>query len=263
MRANGAVLWIELQTRLKERKVWVISVLFLICLSVMSFLTLLTLNLRYGVNAPAMTGMSLWSASTIFLLTLLLILSPLASAGRITEEREARTLSSLLNTPLPLWEIVLGKLAGSWIFIVWLGTLAVPFLTIAFLWGGCDVRGAALAFAWILAAAFTTCAVGIGFSGFFSRTLNSYLGTGAFLFFWMAAWPLIGSIFLQTLDRHQERLRPLTFIFFEHNPFALVYFTFAPNEIGPWAAMVVWPVIAVFFLCLARRGMGRGLVDRG
>ena len=79
---------------------------------------------------------SLRAARHIELLILIVLLAALASAQRISQERERRTLPALVNSPLSAASIADGKLLGAWTFDLWLATLTLPFLAVASLWGG-------------------------------------------------------------------------------------------------------------------------------
>ena len=266
MTFNPAVLWMEIHVRLKEKKTWVVSLLYVVSLAMMSIAPLIAVG-RFTVEAPAQTGFSLGMATTVFVLILLVILTPLAAAGRLSQEREQRTLAGLLNTPLSYSDIVLGKLIGTWAFAAWLAALSVPFIAVVMLWGGMDVTLVLINAAWIAGVVIVTGAIGLGLSGYFSRSLNSYLGTGAALFFWMAAWPLFGMVSLQSFrptDVAAAKKFDLAcrWIFFAHNPFAVLTHTFAPDALSWGPPALVWSAMTVFFIALAIRGLRRGITDR-
>ncbi|MBI5829273.1 MAG: ABC transporter permease subunit, partial [Chloroflexi bacterium] len=179
------VLWLELRVRVRERKLWIVSLLFLLCLLVMACVSVFGMGRGFNEEAPSRVGQPLGYANAFCLLALLLILGPLAGAGRIAQEREQRTLAGLLNTPLSPAGIVWGKLAATWCFVLWLGALSLPFFVTASLWGGFSARRLLGSMAVAVIAGMTTATLAVGLSGFFNRSLTSYLTTGAVMFFWI------------------------------------------------------------------------------
>ena len=117
---KNPLLWLELRIRIRERKLWVVSFLYLACLLGMSFLPLLsTINQPYAPpTQPSDVGVAIFATSIFTLMALLLIISPLSAAGAISQEREQRTLPGLLNTPLSAARIAFGKLLATWVFIL-------------------------------------------------------------------------------------------------------------------------------------------------
>ena len=78
-------------------------------------------SLYYTMPNEVGTGL-IWS--TLYIQAgLIIILSPLSAAGRISQETEQRTIAALLNSPLSRSKIVLGKLLGAWTLILWLGMM--------------------------------------------------------------------------------------------------------------------------------------------
>src|SRR5271155_4449328 len=97
---NTSVLWLELRIRIRERRLWVVTCLYLLCLFAIAFISLMIAENQGVAGDPAQTGLTIFAFSAFSLLGLLVIIGPLASAGAITQEREQRTLPALLNTPL-------------------------------------------------------------------------------------------------------------------------------------------------------------------
>jgi ABC-type transport system involved in multi-copper enzyme maturation permease subunit len=76
-----------------------------------------------------------------------LLVTPAYTAGAIAEERQARTLESLLATGLSSTELVLGKLASRVVHLVLLLLTGLPVLSLLQLVGGVDPRLLAIGFA--------------------------------------------------------------------------------------------------------------------
>jgi len=271
------VLWLELRVRVREKKLWIVSLLYLLCLMGMS-----TLSLMEGVNQigvaiePSSTGLTIFGFAIYTLLGLLVILAPLAGAGAISQEREQRTLPGLLNTTLAPRPIVWGKVMAAWAFVLWLGALSLPFLVLGAIWGGISLERLLLGIGLALAAGLTSAMIAVGLSGFFRRTLTSYLSTGAVFFFWLIVWPILGTLFESLFARDNEAERKtaehvIFYIFFAHHPVTPLLFSMF-DEMGSTdykpayvicVALGVWLVLSLFFFLLACRGLRRGLADKG
>jgi ABC-type transport system involved in multi-copper enzyme maturation permease subunit len=265
---KNPVLWLELRIRIRERKLWIVTCLYLFCLFAISCIAITTAA-NEGVNEdPAVTGLTIFGFGIFSLLGLLVILGPLASAGVISQEREQRTLPALLNTPLSPTVIVIGKLLAAWAFILWLAVLSLPFLGLGVVWGavapGRMLGGLGLA----IAAGLVSSTIAVGLSGYFRRSLTSYLATGAVMFLWLIVWPILGALMMNLLRSTGGGDTPMDhpFIFygfFYHHPVApLVYLMIAeteknvPSSIIPFA-LGIWVLIGVLFFALARRGLQR------
>jgi ABC-type transport system involved in multi-copper enzyme maturation permease subunit len=265
---NNPVLWLELRVRLREKKLWIISLIFLLSLAVIYFLPISFSREGGLVGEPAQLGMTFMSSLMVFLTVLLFILSPLAGAVGISQEREQRTLIGLLNTPLARHNIVLGKLLATWIYVLWLAVLALPFFAATLLWGGVSWGDWLPQFGMMLAVVLTASALALGMSGFFTRTLSSYLATGAALFLWCIAWPLLGSIFTQFYvpkgDKAADVRELIAYVFFYHNPGVVLKGLWGrgvEDPIYPFA-LAVWAAITALSFLLAVRGLKRGLFSK-
>ena len=266
------LLWLDLRLRVRERRLWVIAGFFVLMLAALSGLTAAIgwQSGRYsGIRDPGETGTILAWTTLWCQAGLLLILAPLASACRLSQEREQRTLPALINSPITAGAIVRGKLWGAWAFTIWLGVLAVPFLAVAGLWGGVSASTLWLGLGLNLLMGLTLSTMALGLSGLFGRSLTAYLATGALLFFWVAAWPLIGTLAFALMNGHGNGAsEPGTFfgyLFWFHSPFypviALMMHESGEPLPGGWItllyAVVVWALLALGGYRLAVRGLKR------
>jgi ABC-type Na+ transport system ATPase subunit NatA len=135
---------------------------------------------------PGNVGLLVAMCSIYIQAGLLVMLSPLAAAQRISQEREQRTYAALVNSPLGPGAIARGKLLGAWAFTLWLGVLTLPFTAVAALWGGLAAWVPLACFGLNLLAGLTLASLALGLSGLFGRSLSAYLASGAVLFLW--AW---------------------------------------------------------------------------
>jgi ABC-type transport system involved in multi-copper enzyme maturation permease subunit len=264
---NTSVLWLELRIRIRERRLWVVTCLYLLCLFAIAFISLMIAENQGVAGDPAQTGLTIFAFSAFSLLGLLVIIGPLASAGAITQEREQRTLPALLNTPLTPAAIVMGKLLAAWAFLLWLAALSLPFLVLGIVWGAVETGIFFAALGVNVAAGMVASAVAIGLSGYFRRSLTSYLGTGAVMFIWLVVWPIFGmlaSALEHTGVNDPGRQQTLFYVFYGHHVVTPLVELLIPEVSAQYPAslvvpfaLAVWTLIGVVFFLIACRGVAR------
>jgi len=118
-------------------------------------------------------GGTVYSIVVGFVLFLGLLVAPALSSGAINGDRNAGTLATLQVTLLSPAEIVLGKLAASWIAALAFLVASIPFLVWALVGGG--VYWLALLTTVLMLALMlgVVCAIGLGFSAIVSKTSGS------------------------------------------------------------------------------------------
>ncbi len=67
-----------------------------------------------------------------------IVLTPLYAAGGIADEKEHHTLDFLLSSPLPHYQILLGKLMSRLVYVGSIIAVGLPVLALTFLFGGVD-----------------------------------------------------------------------------------------------------------------------------
>ncbi|MFA7159417.1 MAG: ABC transporter permease [Kiritimatiellia bacterium] len=262
--------WIELRVRAREKRLWLIALFFVFTLVIISSIVLISvLNLFSRCIKsiePSGIGEGLTWATLFCQAGLLVILAPLATAGRISQEREQRTLAALINSPASAARIALGKLWGAWTFVIWLGVLALPFLFTATLWGGPSWQLILACLGLNLLAGLVLSALSLGISGLFGRSLTAYLVTGSFLFGWIAVLPMLGSLAMAFNHGSNKTFQELVmYLTMYHNPFFPLMalagsFTewdsgkfFIPLAFG----IGVWVLLGAFSLLAAVRSLKR------
>jgi ABC-type transport system involved in multi-copper enzyme maturation permease subunit len=263
------VFWLELRLRLRERKLWVLSLLFLlILLAISGTVVASTLGENIGPSGIGQIGATLLFSLISVLMGVMILIGCLGNAGRISEEREQRTLPGLLNNPQSASRIVIGKLLGGWAFTAWFFFLSLPFFAMVVVWGGVPLARASAGLAACLLTGLTVAAVSLGFSGFFKRSITSYLAVGLFLLFWMGIVPILGAL-ANNLIQETPRQAPspvVSYLFYNHNPVVVLV-----NILGGSEHPVLWPLLyAAGVWCLmiwagigfAVRGLKRGLFER-
>lgn len=254
-----------MRSRVRERRLWILALFMLAIPLVLSLIAIATMYEPSGGSFTAygamLSGFAVFSHGA-----LLVLLSSLGAAQRISQERERRTLPALVNSPLSPRRIADGKLMGAWAFTLWLSFLTLPFIAIASVWGGLSF--AALVAAWLLnvAAALASASLALGLSGLFGRSLSAYLATGAVLFLWCAVIPAVGGMtmgaFIGTgVEFLHEALCAASFY---HLPLApqVMIFVYGLGEDSPNAlpfvtAIVVWVLVALLGRLLAISGLRR------
>jgi ABC-type transport system involved in multi-copper enzyme maturation permease subunit len=277
---KNPLLWLELRIRIRERKLWIISFLYLICLLGMSFVPLLgTIDRPYSnPSQPADVGVAIFMTSIFTLLALMLIISPLSSAAAISQEREQRTLPGLLNTPLSAARIAFGKLLATWIFILWLIGLSCPFLFLGSIWAGIAWWRILSGLGVIFAAGMMSSTIALGLSGYFKRTITSYIGTGTVFFLWLIVWPILGGLtssFSPTGNAGRAQFLQFQFYtFWADHPVTLLILLFQKEFLGgngtmPFNtttalafALTLWLLLGLLFFYFACRGLRWALTER-
>lgn len=216
--------WLELRVRAREKRLWLIALFFVVILAIISA-GVLAMALSFGrvcTIEPVTIGEGMAWTALFCQAGLLVILAPLATAGRIAQEREQRTLAALVNSPESAARIALGKLWGAWTFVLWLGVLVLPFPCTATLWGGPSWKLILLCAGLNLLAGLALSTLSLGISGLFGRSLTAYLVTGAFLFGWIAILPLAGSLAVAVTERFCGKSFEdfILYLTIYHNPFS-------------------------------------------
>jgi len=262
--------WLDLRVRVRERRLWVIALFFLGMPLLIVLLSMMTALNSYGPVDPGEVGMMVALCAIFTQAGLLVILSPLAAAQRISQEREQRTYAALVNSPMGPAAIARGKLLGAWTFTLWLGILTLPFVAVAALWGGLSAWVLLVCFGLNLLAGMTLSALALGLSGLFGRSLSAYLAAGAVLFLWCFALPLIGGLTLGLMDGDPPLalVKTLFCVFQLHHPLApqiwmvmrgtgtVVTYT----DWGLWVPLYgagVWFLLMALGFWLAVRGLRR------
>lgn len=213
--------WLDMRVRVRERRLWVIA---LFCLVIPLLICLLAMGSAFDSNRrvePGEIGMIIAITAVFCQAGLIVILAPLAAAQRIAQEREQRTYPALVNAPLSPSAIARGKLAGAWLFTLWISMLTLPFMLLAGLWGGLSGWVVPVCFGLNLLAGMMLSSLALGFSGLLGRSMSAYLACGALLFLWMFALPIIGTLSMGIMGSSELRDVQAAFMaFLLHNPFA-------------------------------------------
>ncbi|HEY8964967.1 MAG TPA: ABC transporter permease subunit [Candidatus Methylacidiphilales bacterium] len=267
------VLWLEFRVRLRERKLWILALLFLLLFGGIDLFTVIGSSWKNPETIPpSRIGMNLLGTNCATLMGLALILGWAIGAGRLTQEREQRTLTGLLNTPLTGSQIVLGKTGGGWALLLWYFSLTLPFFVFPWIWGGSEWGAALLAFVICAATGLVVAAVSIGLSGFFRRTTTSYVATGLLLLIWLLLLPILDALVHTPFDENQAPTALGTafhYILLWHNPVAVLTVAMSGNDpnMPPLGAVLldaggVWLLLVLLCAAIGIRGLRRGLSEK-
>ncbi|MEI8374606.1 MAG: ABC transporter permease [Planctomycetota bacterium] len=134
----GPVLAVELVTMSRRTRYFVLRVLYAAALFFALWVTHQEiLGSRSGdINSIARFTSAFFGTFGVLQLMAVLLIGPALAAGTIAQERERRTMEYLYTTPLSNLEIIIGKLGGRVLQILYLVLSGVPVLALAMLMGG-------------------------------------------------------------------------------------------------------------------------------
>src|SRR5256714_402356 len=143
----------------------------------------------------AKVSASLFQRLSYLQLALVALLSPIFTAGAITQEKDSQTYDILLATPLTNGQIVLGSLLSRVFFVVALLISGVPIFPITQVSGGVAIRSIVLSFLIAAATAFVTGALAMAIAVFKVGTRRTI-----FSFYLFIVLYLVGLYLLDQLD---------------------------------------------------------------
>lgn len=203
MSRMSALLWNpivarEARTRMRGSRALVLLVAFVGAVGVMTWGSYAAAALQTtSVAQTAHAGVIVFAAMVGALVTLITLLVPGLVGGSIASERERQTLDMLLSTPVRPWRIVVGKLVGSLLFVLFLLVAALPILSVVALLGGVDGGDIAVVALVGVVTTITFGCVAIFFSTALRRAASaivcSYIAT-----FLLYVVPLLAGAFLLT-----------------------------------------------------------------
>ncbi|MBJ7609321.1 MAG: ABC transporter permease [Candidatus Dormibacteraeota bacterium] len=185
----------EALTRMRSARTMLLLLGFLAILGAVAYAAYGSqVNANTNVFQVSRAGITVFVALAGTVLALITVVVPGLTGGAIAGERERQTLDLLLCTRVHPWRIVVGKLTGSLLFILFLLVAALPVLSVVSLLGGVQLSDILIVIAAGSMTALALGALGILASCVNRRaagaTLSAYVAT--FLFF--AVPPLIGAI---------------------------------------------------------------------
>ncbi len=244
----GPVLAVELVTTARRTRYFVLRVLYAVALFIaLCFTYLVTLGSRSGdMNASAQFTAAFFGTFGVMQLAAVLLIGPALAAGAIAQERQRRTIEYLYTTPLSNLEIVIGKLGGRVLQILFFVLSGVPVLALAMLLGGIAPWAVAVLTAITLSTVLFVTMVSIAVSAWTAKARDAVVGA-YLVFFCLWVLPFLLSFLLSAWSE------PLMKQVFITNP--VMTFTMILTGEGPWGRLTEsWPLL----LALVRNQMLAG-----
>jgi ABC-2 type transport system permease protein len=168
----------ELLQRLREKRAWLLPTLYLLVVAGTALFAYYQMMERApGDNTSEVQGADIGVA--IFLtvifsqLTVLLVMSPVFSAGSITIEKEQRTLSSVLTSLLGAPQIWWGKFVAALLYLLLLLFSALPLLVLSYTFGGVEAFDFVKTMAVTILVLACICSIGLWCSALFRRSVHA------------------------------------------------------------------------------------------
>lgn len=195
---TNPVLAQELRGRMRGARAFVILTIFLLVLAIPT--TLLYLAAAQSAQFDTF-GAGQRIGKTVFLgvaavaLLQVLIIVPSQAANAIAAEKERETYDLLISTLLPAWKIVFGKLLAALAYATLLILAVIPFMALAFLFGGVTGLEVVLALVGLLATAVLFGSIGIFWSTIMRRSLGATVVTLATIMGVLVGIPFLMGVF--------------------------------------------------------------------
>jgi ABC-type transport system involved in multi-copper enzyme maturation permease subunit len=135
-------------------------------------------------------------------LLMIVMFAPAFTAAALTSEREHNTLESLFTTAMKPWQIALGKMVGSLIFLLLLVLSGIPALAMVFLLGGVSGAEILAVIVILLLSAVMLGMIGLMVSALSHRSYRAIIMTyvvlgGLFFVLALPAWPVSGQLIVR------------------------------------------------------------------
>jgi ABC-2 type transport system permease protein len=230
---NNPVLIKELKLRFRSFKSFTGILFYLLVLSVFVFgFIFISTNFTGSGFINPEQSVILFGMLTFVQLALILFITPGLTAGAISSEREKQTLNILLTTSQSSFQIILGKMSSSIVFLLLLLIAGLPLYSLVFLFGGISPGQLLIIFAYLIVTMVTIASIGIMFSTLIRKTIISMITTyGAMLFLTgiTAFFFMIGMSMVQNSPPSQMSPAPLTHFWAIINPIALMMTLITPE----------------------------------
>ena len=235
--------------------------LLALCITLIGFFMIVTRFTGSGYVRPS-ESIYLFIMISILQMALVMFITPGLTAGAISSEREKQTLNMLLMTTQSSWQIILGKLTSSTVFLGLLLTAGLPMYSIVFLFGGISPLQLVTIFFFYFVTMVAIGSIGIFFSTVTKRTITSMIATyGAMIFLggFTAFFYFIGLVVDQsamaTMSSTYTPFSPITYFWASINPGALML-TILSSDMGEalysttGVRIPVWITYLIFYVLL-------------
>lgn len=163
-----AILSKEFTHTLHSSKSYLAVLLTLVILALITIAIWPTPNQQSVIRAEVSIHFSMLMTTSLLFLTAMMV--PIICAPAVTLEKEKNTWEVLLTTPLPLWQILMGKVGVHLGYLVWLLLITLPISYLCTLMGGIDAIKIFDTYGIILCALAIFALISLWCSAYFQRT---------------------------------------------------------------------------------------------
>lgn len=204
----------------------------------------------------------LFMVLSILQMGLVLFITPGLTAGAISSEREKQTLNMLLMTTQSSWQIVIGKLSSSIVFLGFLLMAGLPIYSMVFLFGGVSPSQLVTIFLFYFVTMIAIGSIGIFYSTILKRTITAMIATyGTMIFlagftaFFFGVSMMLEQSSVAISSGTQAAFAPIGYFWAAINPGALVLtvlssdMSYALEQVSG-IGFPIWIVYLAFYVAL-------------
>lgn len=204
----------------------------------------------------------LFMVLSILQMGLVLFITPGLTAGAISSEREKQTLNMLLMTTQSSWQIVIGKLTSSIVFLGFLLMAGLPIYSMVFLFGGVSPSQLVTIFLFYFVTMIAIGSIGIFYSTILKRTITAMIATyGTMIFlagftaFFFGVSMMLEQSSVAISSGTQAAFAPIGYFWAAINPGALVLtvlssdMSYALEQVSG-IGFPIWIVYLAFYVAL-------------
>lgn len=239
------LLWEELRRRLRgARGYWallaysLVLVIILGAFSMLASMSVLVTNISRGPSAWPLFGHELWLGFLAGQLALVLLLSPVITAGAISSEREKGALEMIFLSGIDTLTLTVDKFFGAIGQLLMVIFSGLPIISVVFIFGGVSPEEMAIGYLILLLSGLFYATLGYLASCLFVRTLAATIWAYGFLLIILVGLPLI-PLLLLFLD---PAFSPGSFEALLYLNPALCYTIYAGGQLNE----LCWPLITLF-----------------
>jgi ABC-2 type transport system permease protein len=237
----------ELRMHMRTKRAWMVLSSYQLILIVITAFTYWATTQKGSEPNGAAIGEAIFLVVLFSQLGVLLLLTPVFSAGSLTIEYEQKTMSGLMSSLLSPFKIWWGKFAASLLYLGLLWISSLPIVSIVMVLGGVGEKEILIGFfgTGILIGCF--CSIGLLSSSLFRRSVHSTALAYGFVI-------LLNVLTLILVLTFSEIKRDVVFkTSWGHapillNPFYCMYSMLAPKSENLWK--YDWPISLSFFIVL-------------
>jgi ABC-type transport system involved in multi-copper enzyme maturation permease subunit len=249
----------------KKRRDAIIRCGYLGLLVIVVLYTLVTGSDNSGdLAALSRTSISLFQQMSYLQLGLVALLSPIFTAGAITQERDSQTYDILLSTPLTNGQIVMGSLLSREFFVVALLVSGIPVFAVTQIFGGVAIESIVYSFLIAASTAMVTGAMAMAIATFKVGTRRTIFSFYLFIVVYLVGGYLLDRsdfFHLTWIDAAGNKVTTLTSWFTALNPFLALPVIFKakkylppnladlPTSYQTWPLGWYWTSPASFYVC--------------